>query len=70
MPWILTMIAAKKRPDKVETFAAAGERLFAKNCMSCHGQNREGAGNAPTLIGIEKSTPAAKLIRYCKRAAG
>jgi quinoprotein glucose dehydrogenase len=54
MPWILTMIDAKKRPDKVETFAAAGERLFAKNCMSCHGQNREGAGNAPTLIGIEK----------------
>jgi quinoprotein glucose dehydrogenase len=54
MPWILTMIDAKKRPDKVETFAAAGERLFAKNCMSCHGQNREGAGNTPTLIGIEK----------------
>lgn len=59
MPWILTMITAKKRPDKVETFAAAGERLFAKNCMSCHGQNREGAGNAPTLIGIEKKyTPS------------
>lgn len=53
MPWILTMIDAKKRPNKVETYAAAGERLFAKNCMSCHGQNREGAGNAPTLIGIE-----------------
>jgi quinoprotein glucose dehydrogenase len=54
MPWILTMIDAPKPPDRVETFTKAGERLFAKNCMSCHGQNREGSGNYPTLIGIEK----------------
>ncbi|MDB5156144.1 MAG: PQQ-binding-like beta-propeller repeat protein [Mucilaginibacter sp.] len=54
MPWILTMVDAVKPPDKVETFAAAGERLFAKNCMACHGQDRKGSGNYPSLINIEK----------------
>jgi quinoprotein glucose dehydrogenase len=62
MPWVLTMIDAKKRPDKVETFAAAGERLFAKNCMSCHGQNRQGAGNYPSLIGIEKKYTSDQML--------
>ena len=54
MPWILTMVDAVKPPDKIETFAAAGERLFAKNCMACHGQDRKGSGNYPSLINIEK----------------
>jgi quinoprotein glucose dehydrogenase len=62
MPWILTMIDAPKRPDRVETFAEAGERLFSKNCMSCHGQNRQGSGNYPSLIGIEKKYTADQIL--------
>lgn len=62
MPWILTMIDAPAPPDKTETFAEAGERLFAKNCMACHGQNREGSGNYPSLIGIEKKYPADQIL--------
>ncbi|MFD2866345.1 PQQ-binding-like beta-propeller repeat protein [Mucilaginibacter antarcticus] len=62
VPWILTMIDAPKAPGKVESFATAGERLFAKNCMSCHGQNREGSGNNPTLIGIEKKYTAEQIM--------
>ncbi|MFD2146694.1 c-type cytochrome [Mucilaginibacter antarcticus] len=69
VPWILTMIDAPKAPGKVESFATAGERLFAKNCMSCHGQNREGSGNNPTLIGIEKNIPPNKLW-VCWKPAG
>jgi quinoprotein glucose dehydrogenase len=62
MPWILTMIDAPKPPDRVENFAKAGERLFAKNCMSCHGQNREGSGNYPTLVGIEKKYSGEQIM--------
>jgi len=62
MAWILTMIDSPAPPDKVETYAAAGERLFTKNCMSCHGQNREGSGNYPSLIGIEKKYSADQVM--------
>lgn len=62
MAWILTMIDSPAPPDKVETYAAAGERLFTKNCMSCHGQNREGSGNYPSLIGIEKKYSAGQVM--------
>ncbi|GAA4083902.1 PQQ-binding-like beta-propeller repeat protein [Mucilaginibacter panaciglaebae] len=62
MPWILTMIDAPAPPDKVESFADAGERLFSKNCMACHGQNREGSGNYPSLIGIEKKYSADQIL--------
>ena len=62
MAWILTMIDSPAPPDKVETYTTAGERLFTKNCMSCHGQNREGSGNYPSLIGIEKKYSADQVM--------
>jgi mono/diheme cytochrome c family protein len=30
--------------------AQAGRRLFAKNCLSCHGKTGEGTGNVPSLV--------------------
>jgi quinoprotein glucose dehydrogenase len=62
MPYILTMIDAKKRPVKDEIFAVAGARLFAKNCMICHGQNREGSGNNPSLVDIEKKYSETQIL--------
>jgi quinoprotein glucose dehydrogenase len=62
MPWILTMIDAPKPPDMVETYATAGQRLFAKNCMSCHGRNREGSGNNPFLTHIEKKYTSSQIM--------
>jgi quinoprotein glucose dehydrogenase len=62
MPWILTMIDAPKAPSHEENFAVAGQRLFAKNCMNCHGQNREGSGNFPSLININKKYSEAQIL--------
>ena len=43
-------------PAEADTASAsdveAGERLFIANCSTCHGLNAEGAGTAPSLIGV------------------
>jgi quinoprotein glucose dehydrogenase len=52
MAWIMTMIDSKPYESTSENFRQAGERLFASNCMSCHGQDRKGSGNFPSLINI------------------
>lgn len=54
MPWILTMVDNKTDVGKKEAMGAAGKRLYLSNCMSCHGPERKGAGNYPSLLGIEK----------------
>jgi quinoprotein glucose dehydrogenase len=54
MAWILTMVDLKEKPKTVETNLMAGERLYKNTCMSCHGPERKGAGNYPTLIGVNK----------------
>ncbi len=52
MAWILTMIDAKKPANVNENNLQAGQRLYVNTCMRCHGTNREGSGNIPTLINI------------------
>jgi quinoprotein glucose dehydrogenase len=54
MAWILTMVEAKNNGQKKETNLEAGKRLYATTCMSCHGAERQGSGNNPTLTGIQK----------------
>ncbi|MGN6601281.1 MAG: outer membrane protein assembly factor BamB family protein [Ginsengibacter sp.] len=54
MPWILTMDEVKEKPKTQETNLQAGERLYHSTCMPCHGTERQGSGNYPTLIGVDK----------------
>ena len=54
MPWILTMVDVKNKPEKGETNLQAGTRIYNINCMNCHGPQREGSPNYPVLIGINK----------------
>lgn len=53
MAWVLTAVDIRKRPVKVETYQQAGQRLYKTNCMTCHGNNREGAGNYPSLTNMD-----------------
>lgn len=54
MPWILTMVDVKQNDGHNENNLAAAKRLYAGNCMNCHGKNLEGAGNYPSIKGIAK----------------
>jgi quinoprotein glucose dehydrogenase len=54
MPWILTMIDNKDETPLHETNLEAGKRLYMTTCIACHGPERKGGGNYPSLIGIEK----------------
>lgn len=52
MPWIMEMNAVKKREVRNETIYAAGKRLFEEQCAVCHGENKKGLGNNPSLENI------------------
>lgn len=54
MPWILTMIGVKEAAKKEENYIEAGKRLYKSNCMACHGTERQGGGNYPSLIAVHK----------------
>jgi mono/diheme cytochrome c family protein len=45
-------VADTKNPYSGEASAAAGgKKLYAQNCAQCHGNNLQGMGPAPTLLG-------------------
>lgn len=56
VPAVLTMVDAAAPPPasgKV-TVGQAGRALYSGNCMTCHGPNRQGSGNYPSLTGVKK----------------
>lgn len=60
MAWVLTAVDISKQRNSKENLEQAGKRLYQNNCMGCHGPERQGSGNYPSLIGIEKKyTPTA-----------
>lgn len=61
MPWVLTMVDAKNKAAEKETIAQAGKRIYLSNCMNCHGPERKGAGNFPSLIGVKDKYSAAQI---------
>jgi quinoprotein glucose dehydrogenase len=54
IPWLMAMRDMNIEVPKSETFLAAGQRLYAKHCSACHGADRKGTGNNPTILGVEK----------------
>jgi len=54
MPWILTMMDNKNEAPKKETNETAGKRIYMNNCAACHGVEKKGSGNYPTLIEVDK----------------
>jgi quinoprotein glucose dehydrogenase len=53
IPWLMAMRDMNMEVPKSETFLTAGQRLYVKHCSACHGANRKGTGNNPTILGIE-----------------
>ena len=61
MPWVLTMVDAKDKVAEKENYGQAGKRIYRSICMSCHGPDRKGAGNFPTLINIKRRYSLSQL---------
>jgi quinoprotein glucose dehydrogenase len=55
MPWVLTMVDVAPAPTSGRvTVGQAARVLYSSNCMTCHGPGRQGSGNNPSLIGVNK----------------
>ncbi len=53
-------VRATKNPYEGDAAAAqTGKRLYARNCLSCHGKLGKGTGNVPSLVGgkLDSVTP-------------
>ena len=63
MAWILQMFDADAS-KKQENFLQAGERLYKQNCMSCHGADRKGTGNYPSITEVNKKYTPSAFIEF------
>jgi quinoprotein glucose dehydrogenase len=54
IPWVITLTDVKNEVPKKENFLQAGMRLYNSNCQTCHGPDRKGSGNYPSLLAINK----------------
>jgi quinoprotein glucose dehydrogenase len=54
IPWLMAMRDMVIEVPKNETYLSAGQRLYSKYCVACHGVDRKGSGNNPTILGLEK----------------
>ncbi|MBL7873573.1 MAG: PQQ-binding-like beta-propeller repeat protein [Cyclobacteriaceae bacterium] len=62
MAWVMKMNENKKPVLKKETWLEAGLRLYNQNCLACHGADRKGTGNNPTLINIHAKYKSQELV--------
>ena len=53
MAWVLKLVKRKAKKQKETTNGQAGKGIYTKYCMGCHGANRMGAGDYPSIIGVE-----------------
>ncbi len=70
MPWLIQAVPVKDEVMKNETNMQAGKRLYITNCMSCHGPERKGSGNNPSLLGVHTKYTASgfdTLLRSGRR---
>lgn len=68
--WLVTMRDNKPVAPPKETYAQAGLRLYNQHCLTCHGADRKGTGNYPTLIKVAekyKQEEAMELLNSGRR---
>jgi quinoprotein glucose dehydrogenase len=70
MGWLVTLRDLKPAAPAKETYAQAGTRLYQQYCVTCHGTDRKGTGNYPSLINIQakySSKQAFELLNSGRR---
>jgi len=63
MAWILQMFDVDPA-KREENFKQAGERLYKSNCMSCHGPDRKGSGNYPSIVDVGKKYDPRSFVEF------
>lgn len=63
MAWLLQMFDIKNDTQK-ENFLQAGQRLYKANCMTCHGPERKGSGNYPSITDAAKKYNEKNFIEF------
>ena len=63
MAWVITMkdLPPPGAAGGTTSYLEAGKQLYVRNCISCHGPNRKGSGNYPSLLGIGKKYDAVQF---------
>ncbi|MEX6687735.1 PQQ-binding-like beta-propeller repeat protein [Danxiaibacter flavus] len=64
MAWILHMLDVDKTKQTSETYIKAGVRLYKQHCMSCHGPERKGGGNYPSIVDVNKKLNEDSFIDF------
>lgn len=64
MAWILKMEEVKKKESRNENYLLAGRRLYQQHCTACHGKDRKGGGNYPSITDADKKYDEASLIEF------
>lgn len=54
MAWVLHIVDNKKEAQPNQTKLEAGTILYHQHCMGCHGPDRMGGGDYPSIAGVEK----------------
>lgn len=54
IPWLIGSRDLTMEPKKEELLLAAGARLYSQHCAACHGPDRKGTGNFPSIVDIHK----------------
>ncbi|MBI1225059.1 MAG: PQQ-binding-like beta-propeller repeat protein [Bacteroidetes bacterium] len=54
MAWVIRSVELEKESNAPQTLAQAGEHFYKTNCMTCHGPDRKGSGNNPSLVAVGK----------------
>src|SRR5690606_6290072 len=70
MAWVMEMLDVDEAVEQTVSYRAAGEVLYQQNCMACHGVDRRGSGNYPTLAGIETRYTETSFIEFMEAGQG
>jgi quinoprotein glucose dehydrogenase len=62
-PWIMKMLPID-RTKQTENYAQAGLRLYRQNCMQCHGADRSGGGNYPSIVDVDKKYDPRSFVEF------
>jgi quinoprotein glucose dehydrogenase len=54
MAWVMTMVGLTAPVTGKHSYIEAGKQLYAQHCVSCHGPDRKGSSNYPSLLNLNK----------------